>query len=1197
MPSTPNLLEDIFPGDSAMSAAMRSFDWESTPLGAPQCWPEGLKIPVRMMLLSRFEMWLGWGTELTFFYNDAYIPTLGAKHPGALGRPMRRVWNEVFADVEDRITSVMRDSVATWDKALLLVLERNGYKEETYHTFSYSPLRGDTGLTEGLICVVTEETERVIGERRLETLSTLASSLLAIRTREEIKFHAEQAIQSNGHDFPFAVIRLFAPSLQDEEKRIANIAGLELVDWPVASVLQGMPSQRIALADFVDDPPKGAWQVPPSQALIVPIRKTGQQRPSGALILGLNPYRPNDPEIAGFAQLLAAQIAGVLATVDARINEASEMDRLRQLFEQSPSFMAILRGPDHRFELTNPAYSQLVAHRNVIGMNVREAIPEVEGQGFFELLDTVYRTGEPFVGRSAPINIQRTPGGAPEERFLDFVYQPIRDRDGVVSGIFVEGIDVTSTRDALVALQESEAQFRTFAQAMPNQVWTSLPNGELDWFNDQVFAFSGMNFAQLAGQGWTTIIHPEDFENAARAWAAALASGNVYEVEFRIRSADGSYRWHLARALPLRDSTGKIIRWIGTNTDIHERKLSEVRSTRDRDRIWALSPVLKVVGTPAGDILAVNPTWTRVLGWSQEETVGHNIMEFVAPEDREVGAAGMADLAAGIPVVEYQNTFVTKIGERRRIAWTTVPEDGTLYGFGRDVTVEVRSALALAASTAERERIWNSTNDLMGTASLGGVLRSVNPAWKRLLGYDDEELLSRPFLDFIDPLDHQKVESAIERLKAGYAVNDLEDRLVHKDGGKSLIAWSAEPFSDSFYIVGRNVTQQRAAEDALRQSQKMEAVGQLTGGIAHDFNNLLQGITGSLDLIQRRISQGRLKELDRYVTGAMTAANRAAALTHRLLAFSRRQPLDPRPVRVNPLVASMEDLLRRTLGERIELELVLAGDLWLTLCDPNQLENAILNLAINARDAMPDGGKLIIETANAHLDSAYVAREQDIRPGQYVCVAVTDTGTGMSAETIARAFEPFFTTKPIGQGTGLGLSMIYGFARQSEGYAKIYSELGQGSTFRLYLPRHQAEMEVDHGLPDATDARVAAAGEVVLVVEDEPIVRGLIVDVLSELGYSALEAADGLKGLEILRSSRDIDLLITDVGLPGLNGRQMADAGRALRPGLKILFMTGYAENATIASGFLEPGMTMIAKPFAIEAFATRIREIIGNKN
>jgi CheY-like chemotaxis protein len=324
----------------------------------------------------------------------------------------------------------------------------------------------------------------------------------------------------------------------------------------------------------------------------------------------------------------------------------------------------------------------------------------------------------------------------------------------------------------------------------------------------------------------------------------------------------------------------------------------------------------------------------------------------------------------------------------------------------------------------------------------------------------------------------------------------------------------------------------------------MEAVGQLTGGIAHDFNNLLQGITGSLDLVQKRVAQGRTGELDRFISGAMTSANRAAALTHRLLAFARRQPLDPKPVNANPVLASMEDLLRRTLGETITMELVLAGGLWLTLCDANQLESAILNLAINARDAMPKGGKLTIETCNAYLDSAYAARARDVSPGQYVCICVTDTGTGMSPEVAERAFDPFFTTKPIGQGTGLGLSMIYGFARQSEGYCKIYSEVGQGTTIKLYLPRYRGATVEEEPAPGLKDAHAAEAGEVVVVVEDEPVVRGLIVEVLIELGYRALEAHDGPSGMALLESTPRVDLLITDIGLPGINGRQVADAAR-----------------------------------------------------
>ena len=395
--------------------------------------------------------------------------------------------------------------------------------------------------------------------------------------------------------------------------------------------------------------------------------------------------------------------------------------------------------------------------------------------------------------------------------------------------------------------------------------------------------------------------------------------------------------------------------------------------------------------------------------------------------------------------------------------------------------------------------------------------------------------------------------------------------------------------------MARDITAQRLAEDQLRQAQKMEAIGQLTGGIAHDFNNLLTGIIGSLSLMEKRLAQGKTDVVERYVGLAKTSANRAAALTHRLLAFSRRQPLEAKSVDVTALVTSMDELLRRTLGESVALETVVSDEVWPTLCDPHQLENALLNLAINARDAMPDGGRLTIETANTMFDDAASARELGIEPGDYVALSVTDTGTGMSPDVIARAFDPFFTTKPIGQGTGLGLSMIYGFAKQSEGHVKITSEVGQGCAVTIFLPRHGDEGEAA-AQASGGEAPRAEAGETVLVVEDDATVRGLVLEVLQELGYMAIEASDGASGLRALHSNRRIDLLITDVGLPGLNGRQLAEQGRARRPDLRILFITGYAENAAFGTGHLDGDMQMMTKPFAVDELATRIREILGQR-
>ena len=427
----------------------------------------------------------------------------------------------------------------------------------------------------------------------------------------------------------------------------------------------------------------------------------------------------------------------------------------------------------------------------------------------------------------------------------------------------------------------------------------------------------------------------------------------------------------------------------------------------------------------------------------------------------------------------------------------------------------------------------------------------------------------------------------------------FESRFRHKDGSYRWLSWTGVSDKDYNYAVARDVTAEKAAaerlkatEEALLQSQKMEAVGQLTGGIAHDFNNLLTGIVGSLDLMQTRLNQGRTDNVARYINAAMTSANRAAALTHRLLAFARRQPLIPKSVDANALVVSLEDLLRRTIGEAIDLEISAAEDLWGTLCDPNQLESALLNLAINARDAMPDGGRLVIATANARLDSV-AANTPALPSGDYICIAVTDTGVGMSAGVAARAFDPFFTTKPIGQGTGLGLSMIYGFARQSNGHVTIDSRTGQGTSVRLYLPRHHGDIDAGQASA-ARAAEHAATGETVLVVEDEPVVRGVILEMLGEQGYRTLEAVDGPSGLKILRSGARIDLLVTDVGLPGMNGRQLADQARETRPDLKILFITGYAESVAMADGFLQPGMEMITKPFDLDNLSRRIRDMVS---
>jgi signal transduction histidine kinase/DNA-binding response OmpR family regulator len=394
------------------------------------------------------------------------------------------------------------------------------------------------------------------------------------------------------------------------------------------------------------------------------------------------------------------------------------------------------------------------------------------------------------------------------------------------------------------------------------------------------------------------------------------------------------------------------------------------------------------------------------------------------------------------------------------------------------------------------------------------------------------------------------------------------------------------------------IEERQKAEEALRQAQKMETIGQLTGGVAHDFNNILTVIMGNLDRLQRRLAGGGdLAEARRAAENAQQGARRAAALTQSLLAFSRRQPLDPKPVDANRLVANMSDLLHRTLGEQITVETVIAGGLWRTHIDPNHLENAILNLAINARDAMPDGGKLTIETANAHLDERYAAQQAEVAPGQYVVLCISDTGAGMSREVIEQAFEPFFTTKDVGHGTGLGLSQVYGFVKQSGGHVKIYSEVGQGTAVKIYLPRFLADEEPEEEAPPAGASLGAASAELVLVVEDDEAVRAHSVEILRELGYRVLEAANARTALELLERQPEIALLFTDVGLPGgMNGRQLAEAAVRARPTLKVLFTTGYARNAIVHDGRLDAGVRLITKPFSYDELGAAVRDVLARR-
>ena len=527
--------------------------------------------------------------------------------------------------------------------------------------------------------------------------------------------------------------------------------------------------------------------------------------------------------------------------------------------------------------------------------------------------------------------------------------------------------------------------------------------------------------------------------------------------------------------------------------------------------------------------------------------------------------------------------------------------DGSIGGALCIVSETTKRVMAEKEMRADRARLWALARDPFLVADRDGTWLAASPAWTDILGWSEAELIGRTSEWMEHPDDLAKTRGEIAALAQGMPTARFENRFRAKDGSYRNFSWTAVPENNLIYCVARDVTEQRAraraladAEDALRQAQKMETLGQLTGGVAHDFNNLLQIVTGNLELLQRGLPEDQAR-LRRAADNAMAGAERAALLTQRLLAFSRRQPLAPERIDPNRLVSGMSDLLNRTLGETIEVETIQSARIWPVEIDVNQMENALLNLAVNARDAMPDGGKLTIEVANTHIDEDYAAQEAEVSPGQYVLISVSDTGQGMDEDVLSHAIEPFFTTKEVGRGTGLGLSMVYGFIKQSGGHIRVYSERGHGTTVKIYLPRFYGPLPDNDTGTVSRAMPVCGGDETVLVCEDDDKVRAYTVDVLKELGYRVMEADNGAAALQALETaSEPIDLLFTDVILPGgMTGADIAQQARAQQPGLRILFATGYARNAIIHHGRLDPGVELLTKPFTYAELATKVREML----
>lgn len=654
--------------------------------------------------------------------------------------------------------------------------------------------------------------------------------------------------------------------------------------------------------------------------------------------------------------------------------------------------------------------------------------------------------------------------------------------------------DIDEHWQARNALLDSEAQFRSLASTMPNQAWLAHGSGATYWVNEQVCEYTGQSMKSLVSSGFRHCVHPDDVQITQKSWDRAVATASAYEQEFRMRRAsDGAYRWFLARALPLFDEAGKVLRWVGTNTDVQEQK---------------------------------------------------NVLEKMA----------------------YLNS-----------------------------SLEVE----MANRTADRDRMWRLSTDIMLVADLSGMIIAVNPAWSKILERPEVESLGMDFISLVHPDDRMAALQDLSRLAHGAPTLRMENRYRRRDGGYRWISWTAVPAQKLIHAIGRDVTDEKEArlalvrsEQALLQAQKLESIGKLTGGVAHDFNNVLQIISGNLQLLKLTVADN--PQAARRLDSAASAVERGAKLSSQLLAFARRQPLKPLVTDLGRLLRRMHELIRRALGEAITEEIFISEGLWHTLVDPNQMENVLLNMAINARDAMDKGGRLTFTLSNVTLDADYAGLHADVLEGQYVLLTITDTGHGMERDVIDQIFEPFFTTKREGEGTGLGLSMAYGFIRQSAGHIKVHSAPGAGTTFKIYLPRSLEKLAEP---PTSLTGPVLGGSETILVVEDDAPVQHTVVDMLRGLGYDVLHADDGASALALLSTGVAIDLLFTDVVMPGpVSSKELAQQARLLLPDLAVLFTSGYTHNAIMRGGRLDAGVELLSKPYQREDLARRIRHVLADR-
>jgi PAS domain S-box-containing protein len=1256
-----------------MGARMRAFDWSTTPLGSPECWPSSLKAAVRVMLTSRFAMWMAAGPDLTFFCNDAYLPTTGDKRAWVLGARSDKVWAEIWPDIGPRIRRVLDTGEATWDEALLLYLERSGFPEETYHTFSYSPLDDDLGAPAGMLCVVAEVTERVIGERQLAMLRDLGSRLTAAATRADVMRALEASLAAEPRDLPFALAYLADASREGWDLAalhgLAREAPLALPHsdfsgpgspWPMGEVLAGggtlVPVSPADVGTF----DLAYWQTAPANMFLMPFSGTDGGKPAGFLVAGLNPHRALDRGYRGFLELVAAQLAAAVARADdyererARAQALAEIDRAKTAFFSNVSHefrtpLTLMLGPleDALAEGTlsdDQAAKVTVAHRNglrllrlvngLLGFSrieagrVKARYRPLDLAGFTAELASTFRSACDRAGLDLTVSCPplQTPVHVDPDMW-----------ETIVLNLLSNAFKFTLAGGIAVELRRADGM----AELEVRDTGTGIPARELPKLFERFhrvegaagrsFEGSGIGLALVAElvrlHGGTVTVASEEGSGSSFRVRVPLGTAHLPAAQIDPASPD---EFVARRGQPYVD---EVMRWLPASAPSRE----EVVQDAERSGPGSAAPVLH-----AGRVLLADdnadlrdyvgrllqnrgysvdavPDGQAALSALRARRPDLLLTDVMMPKLDGLGllAAVRADPhLADIPVIMLS----ARAGEEAQVEGLQAGADDYLAKpfSARELLARVGANIEVArlrreASASVRESEARLRGVLEGMTEGFGLLDrdfrivEMNAEGCRLDNRPRHELVGKLHWEAYPGSEHSELGQLYKRAMRDRQPVALEHYYVWADGHQAWLDMRAYPTEDGgLAIFWRDVTDRRRAQDELRElneslelrivsavaereaalsrlneTQRLETLGQLTGGVAHDFNNLLTPIMGALELLRRRHEDERSQRL---ISGAMQSAERAKTLVGRLLSFARRQTLAPRAVDPATLLTGLRDLICHSVGPEIRVDMDIPAGMPAALVDPNQLELALLNLAVNARDAMSDGGTLTIAVGTDNFSALTAGLER----GRYVRFQMTDTGHGMDEATLARAVEPFFSTKALGKGTGLGLSMVHGLALQSGGAFRLASTVGLGTTATLWLP---VAATAAAGITVSEEAAPAAPRDaVLLLVDDEELVRMSIAALLQELGYVVVEAGSASAALEKVRAGLLPDLVITDHMMPGMTGAQLALALRERVKSMPVLMITGYANLKED-----DPqGLDVLAKPFAFSELAERVAALIA---